>query len=217
MKHNPFDEVMVDNWDDIESVYDETTRALVRVAADRELLRRMVLEVERTPALFSKCERHELDDKIVLYDAMNERGFRVRLRLATSYQDERPHEHRFTFSTLILRGSYRQTLYEALPCPEGGFQVGTLRIATERREPEGSLFTIHHSVIHSTISAVDTISLVLRGPPAKKRAMIALKAHDRIEWREGEGDESAERRETVRMGIDRYREWVTRMTDYGVI
>ena len=168
------DDVPAINWSDFLAAGRQTREILHRVAADREYLRYLVEHVAETPALFEKCERHELDDKIVIYDAMADRNFRIRFRLATAYQDERPHQHRFCFSTVILRGNYFQTLYTTDQSLDDGVDFDQIRPTICREEPMGSAFTIDHNVIHSTIAPPDTISLVLRGPAAKQRAIIII-------------------------------------------
>lgn len=201
------DDVPAIDWTDIERAHQTTTTILRTLAADRLTLRRLALGVEKDPRRFEKCEIHSLDDKIVLYDALEERGFRIRFRLATTYQDERPHTHRFSFSTLILRGMYHQAWYRADAELDDSLDVAKLVQVCARDELSGSAFTIHHSAIHSTMTPPDTISLVIRGPAEKTRALIAHKDSGRVWWRYGEADEPPERREEVRMPLDRYRAW----------
>jgi hypothetical protein len=205
------------DWDDLEQAHAVTTRALRQLAADKPALRALVLGVEHAPALFDKCELHSLDDKIVIYDAMESRGFRIRLRLATAYQDERPHTHRFSFSTLILRGMYQQCWYTAGQPLDEHVDVASIVPVCARHEPAGSAFTIHHDAIHSTMTPPDTVSLVMRGPAAKRRAIITHKESGRVWFRYGEKDEPRERREEVKMPLARYRQWCRRLEAYDLI
>jgi hypothetical protein len=211
------DDVPPVDWDDIETAHVATTAVLQRLANDRETLRALVLGVEDDPALLGKCEIHSLDDKIVIYDALERSRFRIRLRLATSYQDERPHNHRFSFTTLILRGRYHQTWYRARAPLDEGIDVADIEPVCSRDEPAGSGFTIHHDTLHSTVTPVDTVSLLMRGPSAKKRAILTHKPSGRVWWRYGETDEPPERREEVRMPLARYHEWCRRLEAYGIL
>ncbi len=205
------------DWTRPDVVHESALATLRGMASDPRALGDLLRRVEHTPSLWALCETHELDDKIVLYDAMKDRGFRIRFRLATAYQDERPHTHRFTFSTLILRGSYHQTWYRGEARLEDGASPHCIVPVAVREEPAGSGFTIDHAALHSTMAAPDTISLVMRGPAMKRRAIITLPEVGEVTWRYGEADETAERRADIRMPIERYREWCQRLADFGIV
>lgn len=205
------DDIAAPDWSDFAAAAEQTQSVLRRLAADHDYLRSLVDRVPNTPGLFAKCERHELDDKIVLYDAMESRGFRIRLRLATAYQDERPHTHRFPFSTYILRGNYHQRIYSSATPLTDTVDMTGIRPLFVRTEPAGSAFTIHDNVIHSTMAPPDTISLILRGPATKTRAIIMHPDRGAVSWRYGEQQEPPSRRAEVAMGIDVFREWRERL------
>jgi hypothetical protein len=204
------------DWSDLMAASAQTQSALRRLGADKKALRELVYAVETTPRLLAKCEKHALDDKIVIYDDL-ERGFRIRLRLATSDQHERAHQHRFSFSTLILRGMYHQAWYYTDQVLDENVDVAAIRPVCLRDEPAGSAFTIHHNVIHATMADPDTISLIMRGPAAKDRAIITHKETGRVWFRYGEKDESEERRKKVQMPLETYLEWRNKMEGYGLI
>jgi hypothetical protein len=108
----------------------------------------------------------------------------------------------------------------------------------------GDCFTIHHSALHSTpFTEVDTVSLVLRGNPVKRRAPVMFKesrgrqdALDKLNrpdtageiepdvahagtifYRVGEEDETSERRAQRQMPIARYQHWCRRLEEWGII
>lgn len=205
------------DWSELNSASKTAERLLRQLAADKPLLRRLLTAVPEIPNLFEKCECHPLDDKIVIYDSMQRQQFRIRFRLATTYQDERPHTHRFPFTTLILRGAYYQTFYKSSAPLDESVDVNAVEPIYMREDDAGSAMTIHHEAIHSTIASPDTISLLLRGPAAKERAIITHKEGGKIEWRVGEHQESAARRDEIRMSLDRYRFWCSVIEDAGLI
>jgi hypothetical protein len=205
------------DWSDLNTSAKCAERILRQLAADKELLRHLLLEVADNESLFSKCECHPLDDKIVIYDAMQEKNFRIRFRLATSYQDERPHTHRFSFTTLILRGVYYQTFYTSTNPLDDAIDVNAITPVYMREDQAGSAMTIDHSTIHSTIAAPDTISLLLRGPAVKDRAIITHKATGEVEWRIGAEQESMARRQQVQMSIQTYADWCKVIEAAGLI
>lgn len=204
------------DWSDLLGVSEISQKILRTLAADKSALRELVYAVETNPRLMAKCELHALDDKIVLYDDLD-RGFRIRLRLATADQHERAHTHRFSFSTLILRGMYHQAWYETDAVLDENVDVSSIKPVCYRDERAGSAFTIHHNAIHATQADPDTISLIMRGPAAKDRAIITQKETGRVWFRYGEKDETPERREKIRMPLEKYLEWRNKLEFYGLI
>jgi hypothetical protein len=215
--HCFLDDVPSIDWSDLGRAHETTSRMLHMLASDRATLRALVLGVESDPQRLNMCELHSLDDKIVLYDALIERGFRIRLRLSTTYQDERPHNHRFSFTTFILRGHYQQIWYRADHDVTETGNTSSIVPVCVRHEPAGACFTIHHSTIHSTMTPPDTISLLVRGPVEKRRALFSHHESGRVWWRVGAIDETPERRAEVRMPIERYRHWCARLEACNVI
>lgn len=217
MEWNFLDELPRIDWDDLASAAAIAEPVLRRLAADKKLFRSLLAVVPDTPRLFNKCESDTVEDKIVFYDDAD-RGMRVRLRMATAQQRELAHTHRFSFSNLVLRGSYAHRNYDC----EGGF--------SERTDPEtvtpicvhedspGHCFTIHHTAIHATpLESAGTISLVLRGPAVKLRAPVVPRQSGRGFSRIGEGEESPERRKLRQMTRERFDGWCKQLTEFGII
>ena len=203
------------DWTDLDKVSATTDALLHELAGDKETLRTLVDRIADEPDLLAACERHRLLDKLVIYDGID-RGFRIRLHLATNDHLDRPHDHRFSFSSLILRGGYRHVRHrssgkldadlpldieedhQAVPT---GFKVEPY-FSTE--EKEGSFYTIHHSVIHTTVMEDDTVSLFIRGPAEKDRSLITDRATGDLWWRRGAQDETPERRKRKMMSHSDY-------------
>jgi hypothetical protein len=224
------------NWGNfIESSH--STRGFVRSLADtRKTLRELVLNVRKSERLFAMCERHQLLDYIVLHEAP-ERGFRLRLHMSTDDHFDRPHDHRFSFTSLILSGGYRHTWYEASRDPyqesdeDGARQYDSLRRHDQssahllsvvspqlmRDEKPGSSYTMHHSVLHTTFTQPGTVSLFLRGPNEKRRSVIMDKVTGRVWWRYGRDEESAERRQSKRMTLADYDEFIAKLESLSII
>ncbi|MFD5106297.1 hypothetical protein [Streptomyces cinereoruber] len=229
------DRLTVD-WSDFERAGEITRDVVHRLADDKESLRKLVYDVENRPELLAMCERHQLLDYIVLYDALD-RGVRLRLHISTEDHFDRPHDHRFSFSSRIVAGGYTHTwyhfdgdLYAEGPDPEArrylsrhnpdpraeGVQERLTPHIVRREEP-GSCYTLHHSALHTTFTTPDTVSLFLRGPVEKDRSVIMDKAEGTLWWRFGRQDEPEERRRQKAMGLDAYREIRERLEKLGVI
>ncbi|MGN6256093.1 MAG: hypothetical protein ACTHO8_14105 [Solirubrobacterales bacterium] len=193
------------DWTDLDRATAVTDQLLHELAADKDTLRMLVDRAAEDDDLLAQCECHRLLDKLVLYDGLD-RGFRIRMHISTSDHLDRPHDHRFSFSSLILAGSYKQVRHRIVGELPGdvaaGVQEDHQAVPIDARvEPEfatteqvGSFYTIHHSVIHTTIMEDDTVSLFIRGPAEKERSLITDRDTGRLWWRYGAQGESPERR-----------------------
>lgn len=211
---NVLDRLTVD-WTDLDKATAVTDDLLHELAADKDTLRMLVDRAAEDDDLLAQCECHRLLDKIVLYDGLD-RGFRIRLHVSTSDHLDRPHDHRFSFSSLILAGSYKQVRHrivgEVPDAIDAGIQEDHQAVPVDARvEPEfataeqvGSFYSIHHSVIHTTIMADDTVSLFIRGPAEKERSLITDRDTGKLWWRYGSQDESPERRRQKVMDLSKF-------------
>lgn len=198
------------DWTDLERVTAINDALLHELAGDKRALTRLLDRVAEDEQLIAQCERHRLLDKLVIYDG-SERGFRIRLHLSTNDHLDRPHDHRFSFSSLILAGGYRHvrhrlvgeldTSLEPAAMEDHQAVVSGLKVepqfATE--ESAGSFYTIHHSAIHTTVMADNTVSLFIRGPAEKDRSLILDRASGQLWWRYGAQQEPPERRARKQM------------------
>jgi hypothetical protein len=231
-----FAQVPAIEWDDIRHVHRGNAELLAEIAGDRSLMRELVLGTRENPQLWHKCEEGVVEDKIVLWDEPA-RGFRLRLRMATDYQQEMPHQHRFTFTNLVLRKHYTHRAYSVRGVFGEGTRVEDVSTECVHDDAAGHCFTIHHEAIHSTpLPEPGTINLVLRGPAVKDRAPVlfveargeatanrdqeqepefAERGH--VFWRVGEKDESPERRAERQMTEATYQAWLTRFEEYRLI
>jgi hypothetical protein len=203
------------DWTDIDSATAVTDALLHELAADKDALRMLVDRAGEDDDLLAQCECHRLLDKIVLYDGLD-RGFRVRLHISTSDHLDRPHDHRFSFSSLILAGSYKQVRHRIIgevpdsvaPETQEDYQAVPIQARVEPEfattEQVGSFYSIHHSVIHTTIMEDDTVSLFIRGPAEKDRSLITDRDTGKLWWRYGAGGESPGRRAQKVMDLSKF-------------
>lgn len=232
---NFLDEITVD-WSDFEDAGRITRLMLKKLADDRLLLRDLVRGVAFDECLLSKCESHQLLDYLVIYDAPD-RGFRVRVHLATDDHLDRPHDHRFSFSSLLLNGGYRHTWYRArqpawneasdesalpfmsrlTPDRRWAKEIDQLQPQVIRQEVEGSCYSLHHTAIHTTHTSPDCISLFIRGPAEKRRSFIIDPSARTLWWRFGHLEEPDLRRDEKRFTFDQYRWAGERLETLGIL
>ncbi|MFD8805368.1 hypothetical protein [Streptomyces sp. NPDC059597] len=203
-------------WDEIESAAEITDAIARRLGDDRELLRTLVARAVRTPGLREKFECHALDDKIVIWDDQD-KGLRIRLRLANTDQYERVHNHRYSFTAYILHGAYQHTLYATDQPLDESADVTRFWPYFVREEPAGRVITLDHEQLHTTITEPETISLMIQSPARKRRAFMIRRDSGDVWYRYGSADESAERRAEVRMSDERLHHWLSRLEAFGLL
>jgi hypothetical protein len=198
------------DWTDFDKASRISSDIVRELAADRPLLRRLVLSVQRDERLRFLAEKHDELNYIVLYDALD-RGLRIRLHRFSQGLEDIPHNHRFSFSSALLSGSYVHTLFQVeraedeeqetwrLHQPAGshvGVQVRELPVAG--LEPQlstvqaaGSSYTLHHSTIHKTAMPVeDAYSVFCRGPAMKPCALQLQPEVKTYRWKFGQANEA---------------------------
>lgn len=201
------------DWADLEKASATTDALLHELAADKAALRGLVDRAAEEDDLFGQCECHRLLDKLVIYDG-SDRGFRIRLHVSTNDHLDRPHDHRFSFSSLILAGAYKHVRHRMVgriddavvdPAAQEDHQAapsGTSVVPEFATvEEAGSFYTIHHSVIHTTVTTDNTVSLFIRGPAEKERSLITDRETGSLWWRYGASAEDVSRR--AKKGMER--------------
>jgi hypothetical protein len=204
------------DWSDMERASIAAEAACRTLGNDKRLLRELVERVRTTPKLFDMCECHDLDDKIVLYDDLP-RGYRVRLRLAKDEQYERAHNHRFPFAVYILYGTYFQQWYRINGEPSEATTPDDVTVLARRVEQTGSSFTISADAFHSTQTTPKTISLMLCGPPVRRKSFIINMNSGKVWGKIGRQDETKEEIEACKMPAAVFDDWVRFMEDVRVI
>jgi hypothetical protein len=223
------------DWSNFNEASRVTRSLLQELVEDKETLRILVAQIEHDPHLLGQCERHELLERLDIYDA-RDRGFQLRFNFTTPIHSVRPHDHRYSFSTYILRGSYQhiwfdpgQEIYDRSAediairhldktNPDENAQIDfpamkPLFITTER---SGAQYTIHHSCVHATVTTPDSLSLIVKGPGEKNRSLIADRATAKVWWRFGREQEAQERVQRKRMPVDYYKTLRRKLADWGI-
>jgi hypothetical protein len=215
------------DWSDLGRARQQTKEILLALAADKRSLRELLSRARETDDLFDKCEHHRLLDKVVIYDALD-RGFRIRVHVSTDDHRDRPHDHRFSFSSLIVRGGYRHVRHQLVgrhgDIPDDVQNDWEARDSDVRVVPlfvtneiAGNCYTLHHSEIHTTFTTPDTVSLFLRGPAEKERSIITERETGKVWWRFGADQEKSERRASKRITRDYFDDLAQRLSALEVL
>jgi hypothetical protein len=170
-------------------------------------------DLPRTPELLALAEHYDILDKIVLWDDAT--GFRVRLHVFLPGYFDRPHNHRWSYASTILRGQYRHYLFGNVELDEDVLPRD-LEAVMVRQEKVGDTYALHHSMIHAVVAEPFTVSLVVRGAAVKDRFLVMDRRTGESWWQYGAKQESAEDAEQKRMSVERFREIRSQLDEWDV-
>ena len=202
------------DWSRPQSVAAGAGAVLDGLTGRPDLLADLVRDLTRPDAAGAASESHPHMDKLVLWQS---RDAAVRLRLHVFFPGylDRPHNHRWSFVSRILSGSYVHTIYGTDTDVLGEIRAGREpRPRYVRREEAGSAYLLENTMVHSLHTDEVTVSLLLRGPSVKDQYFTVLPGDgrtpppDRLVWSGGAPREStAELREKriTAGGVERVR------------
>jgi len=192
------------DWNDLTAVTAASTSVLDHLCADRALLGELTGAVGDNPHLARLCEHYDILDKIVLHDDPD--GWRLRLHVFLDGYFDRPHNHRWTYTSRILTGSYTHTLYGGDQDFTDEVDVAALLPRLVRVEEPGDTYTLHHSMIHSVTAHGEAVTLIVRGPAVKDRFVVTDRATGKAWWQYGAATETPEAAAAKRMTAEQLRD-----------
>jgi hypothetical protein len=168
----------------------------------------------RLPQQDQRCVRDlALLDKLVLWD--DPTGFRVRLRVFLPGYFDRPHNHRWSYSSRVLIGQYRHILFWDVNLDEHVDPAALTPVMVCWKQA-GSSYVLHDSMVHAVVAEAYTVSLVIRGPAVKDRFLVMDRGTGESWWQYGAGRESTEEAAKKQMSVERVLELVDRLRDLDV-
>ena len=203
-----------EDWDDIDAVEAAARKVLDALAGDPGVIRTVLRDIRRTPALLALSEHYDILDKIVLHD--DPAGFRVRLHVFLPGYFDRPHNHRWSYASTILRGSYRHYLFGNVDLDED-IAPGSLDEVMVRQETAGSTYALHHSMVHAVVAEPYAVSLVVRGPAVKDRFLVMDRKTGESWWQYGAAQEPTEDAAKKRMSADHFGELSGLLAEWGLV
>ncbi len=200
------------DWEDIDEVEQTCRAALDTLATDPVAIRHRLTDLPNRTELMALCEHYDILDKIVLFDD-RESGVRVRLHVFLPGYFDRPHNHRWSYASRILRGHYRHYLFGNAELDEH-INPNTLPVLHAREEPVGTSYALHHSVVHAVVAEPYTVSLVIRGPAVKDRFLVMDRNTSHTWWQTGVNRETAEEAQRKRMSAQRLQELIGQLNGW---
>jgi hypothetical protein len=195
------------DWEDIDAVAGATRKALTTLTDGGRHVREALLALPERPDLLGLCEHYDILDKIVLWDDPS--GVRVRLHVFLPGYFDRPHNHRWSYASTILRGQYRHYLFGDAEL-DASIDPASLQALMVRDEQIGSTYALHHTMVHAVVAEPYTVSLVIRGTAVKDRFLVMDRKTGESWWQYGASQEPAYDAEQKRMSVER----LTELTDH---
>ena len=201
------------DWEDIDAVEVATRKALYSLFENRGLIRKTLLALPEHPDLLKLCEHYDILDKIVLWDDPS--GVRVRLHVFLPGYFDRPHNHRWSYASAILRGEYVHYLFGNAELDEK-VNPGSLKPLMARHEQIGNAYALHHTMVHAVVAEPHTVSLVIRGPAVKDRFLVMDRKTGESWWQYGASLEPADSAAAKRMSVGHLRELTVRLREWDL-
>jgi predicted metal-dependent enzyme (double-stranded beta helix superfamily) len=127
-------------------------------------------QLEQRPELHGLCEHLDFMDKLVLWTAP-EGSSRLRLHVFRPGYVDWPHNHRFDFVSRILSGRYLHRIYPEAVLTSKSSPAQWTPLMTRVERP-GSEYLLQHDAVHAVTATTTTISVAVRGPIVKQRAIV---------------------------------------------
>lgn len=203
------------DWSDLPAVAATSDTLLTRLDTERDLLRGLVDGALADPSLLRLCEHYDILDKIVIHD--DPTGWRLRLHVFLPGYFDRPHNHRWSYVSRILHGSYTHTLYGTEDLLGDTIDPATLVPRMVRTERRGDTYTLHHTMIHSVVAQPYTTSLIVRGPAVKDRFVVTDRHTGQAWWQYGAASEDPTEAARKRMSGDHAAACIHHLTELGLL
>jgi hypothetical protein len=201
------------DWTDLPAVTAASTTVLDTLSTDGALLGELADAVINEPHLAGLSEHYDILDKIVLHDDPD--GWRLRLHVFLDGYFDRPHNHRWTYTSRILSGSYTHTLYGTDHDFTDEVDAAALTPRLVRNEEPGDTYTLHHSMIHSVTAHGEAVTLIVRGPAVKDRFVVTDRATGKAWWQYGAATETPKAAAAKRMADNQLRDRIAALRAAG--
>ncbi|MFF0492838.1 hypothetical protein ACFYTQ_27725 [Nocardia sp. NPDC004068] len=202
------------DWNDIDEVEMMCRAALDELVANPSIVRGRLADLVNRPELLKLCEHYDILDKIVLASE-DDPGVRLRLHVFLPGYFDRPHNHRWSYASKILRGHYRHYLFGNAELDEQ-VEPDKLPVLHVCEEPVGTTYALHHSMVHAVVAEPFTASLVIRGPAVKEKFLVMDRHTNEAWWQFGAKDERKEEAQKKQMSRARFAEVSGWLEEWGV-
>ncbi|MEU9047983.1 MULTISPECIES: hypothetical protein [unclassified Kitasatospora] len=204
------------DWNDMAVLNEQLDELLEELATSPTWLNDAFDHVLATPDLLVQSERlQELDRVVLVNDEAS--GVRVRLHVFRQRFFDRPHNHRWSFGTRILAGSYRHYIFGDYPDLSPDTDARKLTPPLVRVETPGTGYVLRHTLVHSVGAVPETTSLIVRGPAEKDRFVVMNRDTGEAWWQYAHTVEDPEVIRNRRLGADKVNDIRDLLKRQGVV
>ena len=198
------------DWTDFEKVSLQSQELLQHLTAHRRLLGQLIHN-----CILNKSEQYDLLTKLVLLERPN--GTRLRLHVFTDEYYDRPHNHRWPYSALILRGGCVHRIFSSSSSSPLETTAENLTPLLIEKRGRGVPYTLNTQVFHSVSVVSRTISLIIRGP-ARERSFRLIDRQTGEHWvQHGADHETSAEHEVKRLQSIQFYDCIRLLKSEGVI
>jgi len=179
------------NWNDYEQSCVASQDFLLQIAGDKTFLSDLLNEASQDSNLRGKCEKYDLMTKLVLYEGANE----TRLRLHVFHDDyfDRPHNHRWAYTSNIIHGSYIHRLFISEKAALNS-SIEDLTLTKYELRKVNQPYSLNNNIFHSITSNGVTVTMIVRGPAKSDTFRVMDRVSGEVWNQQGAENESEEER-----------------------
>jgi hypothetical protein len=171
-------------WADRSNAATSAEIALRELWADSSAMLSLLDLVRESAELRSLCETDDDAHKIILY-ADRILGYSIRIHSFFLSRPQKPHNHRWPFTSLIVRGSYRHSLFFVAGEINDNSTNDQLCLAMTTRERVGDSYTLFPEQVHVVEAEKGCLSMVVRGPDTSDRLIVFDTSTGKPYWHYG--------------------------------
>lgn len=147
------------NWEDIDNISEILFPVLDKLKLDDTIITDTLDFIENPENNFRLLDESEYFKRILLFEPIS-KNYSCRLLSMKPLDNDIAHNHRASFGTLIIEGGYKHYIYQQAD--------NVLTKQFESYVSKNSIYFLHHSAIHSTISTSNHVSFQIRGKSLKE-------------------------------------------------
>ena len=205
------------DWANLKTVFYETQKLLLTLSNDRKLLKELLVKASGNKEYVSLSEHYDFFDKLVLYNDELDR-FRIRIHVFSELSHKlRPHNHRWNYSSVILRGKLIHSIYGTTNNINEETSPSELKPNSISIFDEGSIYSLSSNVFHSIDAEPNTVSLFIRGQPYTDKFLVMDKKSNSSWWEYSRDCETIEEVERKKMSINKYNQIINKLHSWNII
>jgi hypothetical protein len=194
------------DWADLMDASEKSSQLLNDLADQPDVMFDLMDRAIATPELSAMAENYDLLRKVVLLDHPAS-GRRLSMHIFRGGNFDRPHNHRWTYTSRILAGRYNHVIFDSVTKWDDGADVTSLLPQLSQALRPGMSYTLGSQMIHMAQASQDTLTIILRGPSVSREFYVG-DLHTGDVWKQvGRAHEDPEEVRKKKMTADDLRQF----------